>query len=70
MRAYVEVDPCDVLDELSDTVLLRELESRKIAGADPDELKALAEKVWIEMRGKDAPQSLRDFLWEFIGKVL
>lgn len=65
----VSVDPCDLLGHLTDAELVEELERRKmeVTGCD---VKQDLERVWLDMRGKEAPASLRELLWAAIGKIL
>lgn len=64
---------CDVLGQLDDDVLVKELESRELSGIpDPRASKAMLEKVWLHFRDRphDAPECLRDYLWAVLGRTL
>lgn len=73
VRVTVDVDACDVLEELDDETLRDELAKRK-GNHIPDPLaeRALLEKVWLHFRDRpqEAPQCLRDYLWDVLGKIL
>ena len=72
----VEVDSSDVLDKCDDDDLLAEVKSRRlqwtpdIKKADSKENKAL-ELIYEEFRKRgDAPEVLREFLYDHLGRIL
>ena len=68
----VDVDPCDVLDELTDDELIEELKRRKkelVAEMDMG-TKGCVEQLYMQYRGKDAPEPLRTLVWSVLGRVL
>lgn len=67
----VDIDAEDVLEELSDETLRKELRKRCINVHDPAQERALLEQIWLHYRDKpDVPQCLRDYMWSTLGKVL
>jgi hypothetical protein len=78
VRVYVEAE--DVLDDMSDEQLRRELERReakKLAekhGQKPIAREAmlhdLLEQVMREFRGRAAPEALRSYIYETTGRIL
>jgi hypothetical protein len=65
----VEVSAEDVLEELSDEELARIVAARtKISSENPA---VLLERVYEEFRTRgDAPQCLRDYIWDVLGRIL
>ena len=77
MSAYISISKSvlvDVdmeLDEIADQIeadTLMEMLRKK--GGDYVPQNAQLERVYYDMAGKDCPQSLRDLLWNSIGKIL
>lgn len=71
----VHVDAREVLKEMDIEEIHRELDRRsgKQAPAGTEEMtdRMLLEKVWMDFRARgNAPESLREYIWRVIGKVL
>jgi hypothetical protein len=72
VRVYVEPD--EVLEEIDDDDLKKELARRKLPGvdvSDPSEDRLLLEQAYEQLRGReDVPAQLREYVWRVLGRVL
>ena len=67
-----DIDPQDVLDELTDDELVDELKRRRKESLAEVALdtKGCIEQLYMQYRGKDAPEPLRTLVWSVLGRVL
>ncbi len=72
MRVTVEadVDPGDVLEEMSIEDIAEHLESRR-CGGDTEAPVLMLERVYYEFRQRgDAPKVLSDYIYAVLGRIL
>ncbi len=66
VEVEIEVDLDEALEQASDEELRAEMESRGMKDA-----RIGLQAVWEDFRGRgDAPKSLRDYIYEHLGKIL
>lgn len=72
---YVHIDASEVLEDLNDEDIRKELARREKIhappGTAPIDDRELLERVWLHFRELgDAPECLREYMWRVLGKVL
>lgn len=71
VRVEVDVDASEVLKEMSDEELVAEIERRRKRAAPSEQPSRLLERVYQEFRDRrDAPPSLRDYIYAVMGRIL